>query len=99
MPRLYFDLADGNVVSEDGIGVDLPDAEKAGQEALVMLCQIAREQSLAGSPRDLQVLVKDEDRQPLFTASLSLRLDGFPPRRASPTPVPQAVASQVTSGS
>ena len=59
-------------------GIELRDAECAGQEALTMLCQIAREQRLTTLPRDLHTIVKDQDGRPLFTASVSLRFDRYP---------------------
>lgn len=71
MPRFFFDIHDGEW-SRDDVGTECRDVEAACQETKQSLPEIALDQV----PRDgdhhmITVLVTDEDRQPVYTATLT----------------------------
>jgi len=70
MPRYFFDIHDGEW-SRDEEGIECPDIKAACQEAkrtlpAMALDQVARD----GDQHTITVLVSDEHKQPVYTATL-----------------------------
>ncbi|MZR11974.1 hypothetical protein GQE99_02950 [Maritimibacter sp. DP07] len=72
MRLFYFDIRDGASVSRDTTGTRLADLEAARHEALSVLAPIAGDALPDDTPCSVTVTVRDEDRQPVFHASLAL---------------------------
>ncbi len=71
MPRFYFDIHDGEW-SRDDVGTECRDVEAACREAKQALPEIALDQAPRdGDRRAITVLVSDEDRQPVYSATLT----------------------------
>ena len=64
MRRYYFDLRDGDAVSRDEEGIELPDIEAVQEEAVRALASMAMDRAEAGSglARDLAIEVRDNNR-------------------------------------
>ena len=71
MPRFFFDISAGSLTVDD-VGVEFPNAHAARDVALRTLPAVARDKIVDGSSREVSVLMRDEDRRALFTASLTL---------------------------
>lgn len=71
MPRFFFDIHDGDPVRDED-GVDLPDLDAAIREALRGLPSFAAHYIPKGGDRQqVSIVVRDEDRRPIYTAALS----------------------------
>lgn len=71
MSRFFFDIHDGGW-SQDAEGVECADVAAACYEAKQVLPRMAAEQVLQDEDRHaITVLVTDEDRRPVYTATLS----------------------------
>jgi hypothetical protein len=66
MSLYYFDLLRNGEVSTDDQGQDLPDNDTAHKEAVRALAEIACEEIPKDGPLELQIVVYDDARQPLF---------------------------------
>lgn len=71
MPHYFFDIHDGSW-SRDEVGVECANDEEACQHAKRALPEIAVDQvPRDGDKHTITVLVSDESRQPVYTATLS----------------------------
>ncbi|MGX7709517.1 DUF6894 family protein [Methylobacterium sp. Gmos1] len=71
MPRFFFDIHNG-VWSHDEDGIECVDVEEAYLQAKRALPEMALEQvPRDGDHHTITVLVTDEDRQPVYTATLA----------------------------
>ena len=71
MPRYFIDTTDGHLYAEDEEGLDLPDLQAAGREAVAALPAIAKD--LAGRlPAEVTSIVRDEAGLVLFRATLKV---------------------------
>jgi hypothetical protein len=64
MKRYYFDVKDGDALSRDEGGMELPDIEAVQEEAVRALADMARDRAEAGRglARDLAIEVRDDNR-------------------------------------
>ena len=72
MPRYFFDIDDGERVSVDDHGCDLPDRQSARDQAISVLPDIARDELPDGDTRVFACCVRDETGRRIFEARLSL---------------------------
>jgi len=71
MPRFFFDFHDGNEITLDAEGSDLPDMQTVRDEATETLLAIAKDAlPPKGEARELSVRVRGEQNQHLLTISL-----------------------------
>ena len=71
MPRYYFDVEDG-YPRKDDVGTDCPDLEQAHLTAVRLLPDVARDElRMEDGRRMFTVILRDEQRRPLFVASLT----------------------------
>ena len=73
MPRFFFDIHDGEMMTEDKDGVQLTDLEAVRTAAISVLPDIARDELPDGDAREFIVWVRDESDQRIFKASLTLQ--------------------------
>ena len=71
MPRFFFDISNGGLTIDD-TGVEFPNAHAARDAAVETLPHIALDHIGEGLCREVLVLMRGEDGQPLFTASLTV---------------------------
>jgi hypothetical protein len=76
MKRYYFDLRDGDALSRDEEGMELPDIETVQEEAVRALADMARDRAEAGSglARDLAIEVRDDNR-PVMRARFTFDIE------------------------
>ncbi|ANY83096.1 hypothetical protein BB934_33405 (plasmid) [Microvirga ossetica] len=72
MPRYFFDTFDGENLHSDETGVDLPDIDEAKREAQKALPDMVKDALPDGNHRTFVVNVRDETRQTVVRAALSL---------------------------
>jgi hypothetical protein len=72
MPLYYFDFHDGYRLSFDDEGQEFPDINKARDEAIGTLFDVARDVRPARDRRDCITNVSDESGKIVFRARLSL---------------------------
>ena len=80
MPRYFFDTDDGDVLVEDGEGIELPDAEAARTIGVAALPDMARDRLPDGDRRTFAVRVRDERGTVLYSASLDMVGEWHVPR-------------------
>jgi hypothetical protein len=73
VPQFYFDVTARGVTLADDEGLDLPSLRAARTEAMTSAAEMAREDEAC--PKDIVILVRDGERQPLVTVRLSLRCE------------------------
>ena len=73
MPRYFFDFEDGQTLSRDPEGLDLPDKEAARRAAIGELTEIVREEFPDADTREFVVTVRDGKDTIIFRAELRLR--------------------------
>lgn len=71
MPIYYFDIQDGKPLP-DLHGRECSDVSEMKAQALVRLTEQARNQLVDGDSRTLSVIVLDEDRRPVFVATIAI---------------------------
>jgi hypothetical protein len=77
VPRFYFDIRLKNgTVLEDELGIELPDAEAARDEAIAGAVGLSQERSGSRNYMDCAFEVRDKQRQPLFTLPFDLATAG-----------------------
>jgi hypothetical protein len=76
MKRYYFDLRDGDALSRDEEGIELPSIEAAQEEAVRALAGMAMDRTEAGSclARDLAIEVRDDNR-PVMRATFTFGIE------------------------
>ncbi|MEH2553655.1 hypothetical protein V1286_001184 [Bradyrhizobium algeriense] len=78
MKRYYFDLRDGDAVSVDEEGLELPDIEAVQEEAARSLVDMAKDavrgRRFNGFGRGMEVEVRDEDG-PVLQAKFTFEID------------------------
>jgi hypothetical protein len=75
MPLFFFDVVDGDQVSTDGNGIELPDQDRAREEATRTLAEIAEQELPGDGPqRHFKILVSDGNRKVLFEVHLDFNL-------------------------
>ncbi|MBZ9848902.1 hypothetical protein LB565_13015 [Mesorhizobium sp. CA14] len=72
MQRFYFDLYNAEHSQEDTEGQLFASRERAGMEALRILHDVARDEMPGGKHLTITVKVRDEKRDQIFEASLTL---------------------------
>jgi hypothetical protein len=81
MPRYYFDLRDGDVVTPDEVGLELSSFHAAQEEAARSLADLAREalrtHHIDGAGGLIAVEVRD-DEGPVLQARFSVSVDRKP---------------------
>jgi hypothetical protein len=71
MPLFFFDIIDGDAATTDQNGIDLPDAERAREEATRTLTEIAGQELPGDGPnRIFKIVVSDSAREVLFEVQL-----------------------------
>jgi len=73
MPRFYFDIHDGCRQTLDDEGTELPDVQRACEEAVAVLPEIVGREHGPTGDRDIVATVRTEDGAPVFRARLSVR--------------------------
>jgi hypothetical protein len=76
MPLYFFDVTDNGRGFPDTEGTDLADLEKAREEALATLGEIARDKLPDGDRREFVIKIRDGDGS-LMRATLSLVVERF----------------------
>ncbi|MFG3598308.1 DUF6894 family protein [Bradyrhizobium sp. RDI18] len=78
MKRYYFDLRDGDAVSVDEKGLELPDIEAVQEEAARSLVDMAKDavrgRRFSGFGRGMEIEVRDEDG-PVLQAKFTFEID------------------------
>ena len=72
MPRYFFDVYDGDKCTPDDTGLEMEDCDAAQRAAVKALPEVARDVLPDGTQRDFVIEVKDEARNPVLRARLSL---------------------------
>jgi hypothetical protein len=72
--RYYFDLRDGDALSVDEEGVELPDIEAVQKEATRSLADMAKDRPLNASGHRMAIEVRD-DAGPLLQAKLTFEIE------------------------
>lgn len=72
MPRFFFDIDDGERRTTDSEGLELPDLAAAGNVAVSILPDLAREELPDGDRRVFVCQVRDDRSTVIFIATLSL---------------------------
>ena len=70
VPQFYFDITARGVTLADDEGLDLSSRRAARSEAMTSAAEMAREDEAC--PKDIVILVRDQERQPVLTVRLSL---------------------------
>ncbi|TGP20189.1 MULTISPECIES: hypothetical protein [unclassified Mesorhizobium] len=72
MERFYFDLYNTESTQKDAEGQLFPDRESARMEALRILHDVVRDEALGGDRLKITVKVRNQKRDQIFEASLTL---------------------------
>lgn len=72
MALFFFDTDDGRMSVRDSTGLELEDREAARREAIAALTLIAKDVLPNDDPHAISVTVRDDQRQAIFHASLTL---------------------------
>ncbi|ANY80892.1 hypothetical protein BB934_23865 [Microvirga ossetica] len=78
MPRFYFDLLLGSHANRDEEGHSIDSLQAAEIEAMRTAGELARDRLLAmqeATPEDIQVTVRNEERQQVLTVTVSIRIN------------------------
>ena len=75
MPIYYFDTFDGEHVTLDGVGIDLPDLDAVKAQAVMALPEMAHDELPDGMQRDFWVKVHNGDGEYIFAADLKFKAD------------------------
>ncbi len=86
MPRFYFDVREGVRLAEDDEGLVLADLNAAEREAAEAAAAIGRDLLPKGMARSVTVEVRNEHRQRVVTATVTLALDRVDPEPTPPFP-------------
>lgn len=89
MPLFFFDtLEDGKLIT-DGDGLAFPGLPIAREEAVRALGEMARDKLRCRDGQQIAISIRDSSPEPVFTASLTLRVQPAP-KRGVPIPLPPA---------
>ncbi len=83
MPRFYFDVREGARFIPDEQGLEFASLDAAEQEAATTAAEIGRDRLPTGDAREITVEVRNEHRQRVLTATVSLEI-----HRVDPEPLP-----------
>jgi hypothetical protein len=72
MTLFFFDISDGGYATPDTTGTELCDRDEARKAALAVLAPIAQENLPDRLECPVTVTVRDEEKRPIFHASLTL---------------------------
>lgn len=75
MPRYFIDIHDGATHVKDTIGFDLPNSDAARDKMVQILRKVAQGFEADEDRHDYLVVVKDEARQVIYRAHLSLDIE------------------------
>ena len=75
MPRYFFDVIDSEGIQPDEIGQFFPNRQRAEEEALTALLDIAREQMLSCQSGTLQIEIRNDQDRSIVRKSLDLKQD------------------------
>jgi hypothetical protein len=79
MPRFYIDLVLGMDYLCDDCGHELCSPKAAERDPMHTAGEIARTRLQNGTPEDIEVEVKKEQRQQVLTVAVSIRVDRVEP--------------------
>lgn len=71
MPRFFFDFCDGNRQTRDQEGLELENAERAKQEAMVALVQVLQFEESDDDRRSVECRVRDGVQGEIYNVSLT----------------------------
>jgi hypothetical protein len=75
MPRFYFDTRTDNSLVQDEDGLEFPTVEAARREAARAAAAMAREELPEGTARAIRIEVRDENRRPVLSVTVSLEVE------------------------
>ena len=78
MPRFYFDLSMGASTNRDEVGSEVDNLHMAEIDARRTAGELTRDRLLlwqGATSEDVRVEVKDEQRQPVFTVTVSVQIE------------------------
>ena len=78
MPRFYFDLSLSAFTNRDEVGYEIDSLHAVEIEVLRTAAELTRDRLLkmqSAAPDDIQVEVTDEQRQPVLTVTVSIRVE------------------------
>ena len=73
MPMFFFDVTDGDGLSRDDTGLEMPSAKAARQEAVVSLLSIGRDRVALDCP-SVAIDVRNNEDHVVFAAALALNI-------------------------
>ena len=86
MPLYFFDSGDGEGFLRGEAGIDLPGPQEARDEAIRLLPSIARDMGHSYNGQDIVSMVKNEQNQAIFKATLSLEAEWLVPHSEADLP-------------
>lgn len=86
MPLYFFDSGDSKCFLRGDVGVDLPGPQEACDEAIRLLPSIARDMSRSYDGQDIVSMVRNEQNQAIFKATLSLEAEWLIPHSETDLP-------------
>lgn len=84
MPLFYFDVREGVRFVTDAEGLEFPDMAAAEREAAEAAASIGRDLLPKGIARSVTVEVRNENRQRVITATVTLAIDRVDPEPTAP---------------
>lgn len=75
MPRYFFDIDDGRILTPDETGLELDDVEAVRREAIKALPEIAQDALPEDDRREVVVMAKDSAGRRILTARLTLTVE------------------------
>ncbi len=86
MAHYYFDIHDGDLLSQDEVGDEFESLEAALQGAVLSAGEIGRNKLAKGDTSDIVVAVRDEQNQRVCTITASMKIDRHDPPLQAPHP-------------
>jgi hypothetical protein len=84
LPRFYFDVREGASFAPDDEGLEFPDFDAAEREAAEAAASIGRDLLPRGDAREVTIEVRNEHRQRVLSATVSMHLERVHPPPAAP---------------
>jgi len=75
MPRFYFDISDDGRAERDHEGLEFDSLDKAREQAIKTLGEIARDELPDGNGREFKITIRDQHGKSLILASRTLRVE------------------------
>lgn len=80
MPRFYFDVREGAELTPDQVGLEFDSLDAAQQEAIDAAAAIGQERLPKGAACAVTVELRDEHRQLLLMATVSMEIRRIDPK-------------------